>query len=71
MRFSNRLENGLQVLDSQGLLDRESPVFCSAQAVQEGAAAQGFAEVAGEGADISAFGAIRGNLKNPFANEPK
>jgi len=63
-RFQSNSKYLRKVVYTEGFFYGEAPVFCSAQAVKKGPAAEGFAEVARKGADISAFGAIRGNLKN-------
>lgn len=56
------LENFRKVVNAKGIFDAESSVSGAAQGMQEGSAAQRFAEVAGKGADIGALAAVYENL---------
>ena len=43
---------------AEGILYRKSAISGAAEAVEEGAAAEGFAKVACQGSDVCAFGAV-------------
>ena len=51
-------EEGGDVVEGEGFLDGDAAVAGAAEAAEEGAAAQGFAQVARQGPDVGPLGAV-------------